>query len=356
MKIFNVRTLRRKSLSLLLILMIASGVLVLFNSCSSKTKTSTEENTDCVELEYWNVFTGPDGDTMQKIVEDFNEEYEGRIKINTRVIASEDYYTTLLSAMISGIAPDVCVMHCSRLANFANRNLLYSLDDIVKKLGLDADDFVKVAWEAGEYSKVRYGIPLDIHPLGLYYNKTLLEEKGYSEPPKDLESFLEMAKACTYDNDRDGVTDVWGFAIDPNVMAEQLYWSVLYQFGGQAFNEEKTASAYNTKEGVNALQLLYDMIYKYHISQKGLLPDSAISMFEEGKLAFYSNGPWILSELSTVENLDFGTAAFPKLGKEEAVWADSHNIVTGFSLSLAIKQKKRVQEKTVAWKSKYECL
>lgn len=292
---------------------------IVLTACSGKT-IDEADNTEVLVLEFWNVFTGSDGDVMQKMIEDFNEEHEGSIKIKSRVMASEDYYDTLLSSIAGGIAPDVCIMHCSYIAHFAELGLLYSMEETAGNLNLNNEDFIEVAWEAGEYNDIRYGIPIDVHPLGIYYNLSILEEKGYKAPPKNLEEFLAIANACTYD-------DVWGFAIDPNVMSAQLFCSVLYQFGGSVFTGDGMERAYCSQEGMKALQLLHDMIYKYQIAQENLPTDSAITLFEEGKLAMYCNGPWVMSELENFPELKFGTAAFPKFGEEDGVWADSHNIV-----------------------------
>ena len=321
---------QKTRLSLFKVILLTLSVLAATIMLTGCKKTVYREITDTkknIELDFWNVFTGPDGEFMQKIIDDFNKKYRGEIKVNTRVIASEDYYTTLLSAMIGRIAPDVCILHCSRIAYFADKKLLFPMKEIVSNLKIKDDEFIEIAWKAGKYKGSRYGIPLDIHPLGLYYNKKLLYNAGFQKSPRDLNEFLEMAKSCTYDSNNDGNIDIWGFAIDPNVMSGQIFWSILCQYGGQIFTDDKMTSAYNSGEGIKSIQLLYDMIYKYKISPKGLIPDGAATMFEEGKLLFYINGSWMIPEFTKVKELDFGTSALPKFGEKNDVWADSHNIV-----------------------------
>ena len=52
------------------------GVVSLFLLLTACGKKNTEpEPEEKVELNFWNVFTGPDGDIMQQIVEEFNREY-----------------------------------------------------------------------------------------------------------------------------------------------------------------------------------------------------------------------------------------------------------------------------------------
>lgn len=320
-----------------------AGILLLCAGCGKKETEEKAELEEKVELRFWNVFTGPDGDIMQQIVDDFNQEYEGKIEVTTNVFSSESYYTTLSSAMLGGTAPDVCIMHCSRIAYFAEKKQLCTLDELVERLGYKEEDFLPIAWENGTYQNTRYGISMDIHQLGLYYNKDLLQELGVSEIPDNLEEFIQMAQKATYDQDGDGKNDMWGFAIDPSVMSEQMFLSLLYQFGGEAFSEDKNMAAYNCEAGNAALTLMRDMIYKYQISPESISLDSAVTMFEEGKLLFYANGPWMLSELNEIDGLEFGITTFPQFGEEEGVWADSHNIVIPV-------QRSQSEEKTEAIK------
>lgn len=320
------------------------GVVSLFLLLTACGKKNTEpEPEEKVELNFWNVFTGPDGDIMQQIVEEFNREYEGKIEVSTSVFSSESYYTTLSSAMLGGTAPDICIMHCSRIAYFAEKNQLCTLDELVDSLGYTEADFLPIAWENGTYENARYGIPMDIHQLALYYNKELLQEIGVQEIPDNLEEFIQIAQKATYDQDGDGKNDRWGFAIDPSVMSEQMFLSLLYQYGGEALSADKTQATYNCDAGNTALTLMWDMIYKYQISPKSISLDSAVTMFEEGKLLFYANGPWMLSELNEVEGLEFGVATFPQFGEQEGVWADSHNIVIPVQRSQSEEKEQAIQ-------------
>lgn len=331
----------KRELRAILLLAGVTGVVLGGTACGLKASPEEAEVERNVSISFWNVFTGPDGEIMQQIVDDFNREYEGKIQVVTSVFSAESYYSTLSSAMIGGTAPDVCISHSSRIANFAQKEQLCVLDDLVKELGYSEEDFLPSAWENGTYQGKHYGIPLDIHQLGLYYNEDLLRELEIDQVPDNLPDFIAAARQATSDLDGDGKNDRWGFAIDPSVMSEQMFLSFLYQFGGDAFSEDKTRAAYHSEAGVKALTLMKDMIYNYQISPESISLDSAVTMFEEGKLLFYANGPWMLSELNEIQGLNFGVVGFPKFGDTEGVWADSHNLVIP-------AYRKQSQEKTEA--------
>src|SRR3712207_188136 len=129
-----------------------------------------------VELAFWNGFTGADGPYMRDLVEQFSAEHDNiNVKMNT--LEWVDYYHTVPSAVRSGKGPDVGIMHSDQLGTNAARGVIIPLDDVSKALGLKQSDFASLIWEAGMYNGQRYGIPLDSHPLGLYYNKALRSEE-----------------------------------------------------------------------------------------------------------------------------------------------------------------------------------
>ena len=46
-------------------------------------------------------------------------------------------------------------------------------------------------WQAGIYKDKRYAIPLDVHPLGFFYNKTVMEKAGLDpeKPPTNADEY-----------------------------------------------------------------------------------------------------------------------------------------------------------------------
>ena len=96
-----------------------------------------------------------------------------------------DYYAKVPNAVASGAGPDVGIMHIDQLATNAARRVIIPLDEIASGLELTEADFNPVVWNAGEYQDKRYGIPLDIHPLGFYANTAQLTKAGMDALPTD---------------------------------------------------------------------------------------------------------------------------------------------------------------------------
>jgi multiple sugar transport system substrate-binding protein len=274
-----------------------------------------------VDLAFWNGFTGGDGPYMRQLVEQFSSEHKNiNVKMNT--VEWVDYYTTVPSAVRSGKGPDVGIMHSDQLGTNAARGVIIPLDDVANALGLKKTDFAPLIWDAGIYKGSRYGIPLDSHPLGLYYNKALMEEAGLdpNKPPQtrgEYESALEEMKGA-------GIQGSW---VSPFPFTGVLQWeSLLWQFGGDLYNSDVTKATFNSDAGVEALTWMVNLV-KDGYSPKDVAQDAEYVAFQNGKNALHWNGIWQINAFKEIDNLDWGVAPVPQIGDEKGVWSGSHNFV-----------------------------
>lgn len=274
-----------------------------------------------VELAFWNGFTGGDGPFMQELVDTFNSEHDN---INVKMTVQEwaDYYPKLPAAVSSGRGPDVGIMHIDTLSTNAARNVIVPLDDVAAALELNESDFAAAVWTAGVYNGQRYGIPLDMHPLGFYYNKTVMESAGLDpdNPPMDRDSYeaaLEELKAA-------GIKGHW---MSPHVFTgSQTLQSLVWQFGGALFNDDGTEVTWHQDPGVEALTWMVDNINKGY-SPTDVGQDADAIALQNGEAAFNWNGIWHMNTLNEAADLDWGVAPLPNIGGTQAAWAGSHNFV-----------------------------
>jgi len=274
-----------------------------------------------VELAFWNGFTGGDGPVMQKLVDTFNAEHPN-ITVKMTVMEWADYYAKIPSAVSSGNGPDVGIMHLDSVPTNAARNVIVPLDDVADALGLQKSDFAEIVWDAGVYEGQRFGIPLDVHPLGFFYNKTVMESAGLDpeNPPMDHDSYmaaLEQLKSA-------GIEGHW---MSPHPFTGgQTLQSLIWQFGGQLFSDDGTEATWHEEPGVKALTWMVDAI-KTGYSPTDVGQDADAIALQNGKTAFNWNGIWHINTLKEVPNLDWGVAPLPNIGGEQAAWAGSHNFV-----------------------------
>jgi multiple sugar transport system substrate-binding protein len=272
-----------------------------------------------VDLKLWNGFTGGDGDIFKKLVDQFNGEHNN-IAVSVATYQWDDYYAKLPGAVSSGNGPDIAVMHMDMLATFAARKVIQPLDDVAGALGLTENDFAPTVWKGGIYHDKRYGIPLDMHPVGFYYNKTLMQQAGLdpNKPPQnraDLEAALAALKKA----------GIQGFWISPfQFTGGMTAYSLVNQFGGALYNSDATKATFNDDPAVQAVTWLTDLVAQGH-SPKNVGQDADYLALKSGKNAFNVNGIWQINDLKKSAGLQWGVAPVPQIGEKKAVWANSHN-------------------------------
>jgi multiple sugar transport system substrate-binding protein len=272
-----------------------------------------------VDLAFWNGLTGGEGPYIQELVQEFNSQSKN-IKVSMNIVEWDTFYQKVPSAVNTGEGPDVGIMHHDQLGTNAARGVIIPLDDVANALRLKEADFAPAVWNAGSYNNQRYGISLDIHPLGFYYNKGTMEKAGLdpNNPPQtrdDYEAALEEMKGA-------GIEGHW---ISPFEFTGALSFMVLlWQFGGDLYNEDTTKATFNSEAGVEALEWMVSLIKKGY-SPKNVAQDAEFTAFQNGNNAFMWNGIWNINPLNDVDGLDWGVSPMPQIGTEKATWAGSHH-------------------------------
>ena len=274
-----------------------------------------------VSLSFWNGFTGGDGPIMKQLVEKFNGEHDNiKVTMNTQQWA--DYYAKLPSAVTAGKGPEVAIMHVDSVATNAARRVIQPLDDVAAALKLDEADFAPVPWKAGIYNNQRYAIPLDVHPLGFYYNKVVMEKAGLDpeKPPTTGDEYLTALDTLK----SKGVQGHWAtpFPFTGSMTVQSLLW----QFGGEMFSPDATTVTWADEPGVKAMTWFTDLVKNGHSPGK-LAQDADWVAINNGKTAFNWNGIWQVNTLAEGKGKDLGVAALPNIGGKKAAWAGSHQFV-----------------------------
>ncbi len=269
-----------------------------------------------VELSYWNGFTGGDGPFMKQMVADFMKE-NPKIKIKANTVEWAQYYQRMPAAVTAGKGPDVGVMHLDQLATNAARKIIVPVDDLAEAANLSADDFTEEVWTAAVYQDARYGIPLDVHSLAMYYNTDSFEAAGVSEAPTDEASLTEALDKLKSGKN---ATPFW---MPTRWPAHLMFLSLIWQNGGEPYAEDGTKATFDSDEGVEALTWMRSMVDKGY-SPNNVAQDSQYVGFKSNKVDITWDGIWQINDLKA-NNSKFGIAPIPKIGETDAVWANSHN-------------------------------
>jgi multiple sugar transport system substrate-binding protein len=268
-----------------------------------------------VDITFWHGWTGGAAPVIvPKLIEQFNSEHKN-IKVKGVPQEWGDIAAKMPLAIKAGKGPDVAVLHGDDLATYAAQNLLLNADGIVKGLDYTADDFPPEVFDKGNYDGTQYAVPWSVTPLGLYVNKTVLAQAGITDIPTDQESYLAALEALK----GVGVQGEWvdGYVFTGTFEFESLIW----QYGGQLYNDDVTKAAFNSDAGVQALTWMTDLV-KNGYSPADVAQDGNIKALLAGQTAFNWNGVWQTTN-EAFADLDWAAAPVPQIGTEQAVWSSS---------------------------------
>ncbi|MCC4722329.1 ABC transporter substrate-binding protein [Salinicoccus sp. RF5] len=282
---------------------------------------SSSGDTSTVKL--YAPFSGPDGENMKQIVEDYNGSQED-VQVDLQIVPQNDYYTTLdltLSGGGEGDQPDLVVMHGDQIQTYVENGSLQEAAPLLEG-DISADDYHEKALIGTEHEDTLYGIPFDIHPLMYFWNKDLIQEAGYDAEyiPSNRDEFIEMTTAVSELGD-----DKHGFVV-PTLWPQQfIFPTLVYQNGGELITDGEVN--YTEEPVVDAAQFLYDLIYTHEVSPSNVQQDGELTLFMQGNNAVTFNGPWMMNQFEE-SGINYGVAPVPQLGTEQqAVFANSHNFV-----------------------------
>ncbi|MBW2154975.1 MAG: extracellular solute-binding protein [Deltaproteobacteria bacterium] len=303
-------------------LLILGGIWVLGGNISAA-------RTRAIVLEFWNGFTGPDGKYIQRIVDAFNEEYQGQIRVNMVVMRWDDFYSKLALALRTKRGPNIGVVHYDNVYSVINQGIVEELDEYLNNFVIE--DFVNSLWRVSLHEGHQYGIPLDFHPLVFYWNKDLFTAAGLDpeKPPGNREEFLAACAAIKQAGLKKNGQEVWPCMI-PCTWPHFLLWQhIFFCNGGRMFNRNCTQATYDSAAGADALQFLWDLIYQYKYSPPhvmGIPGNEGKESFCRGTAAMLLEGIWMINAFEETKGLNFGAKAALNLGTgEHRIWSGGHS-------------------------------
>lgn len=280
-----------------------------------------------VTVTFWVPFTGPDGEVIEAMVNDFNETVgaEEGVMIDLLIVPWDDYYTKLTVAMAAEQPPHLAIAHSHRVPGFVEEDVLIEFPaTALEEANIVAEDYVEEFWNAGEINGTRYALAFDSFPRTLYYNTAMFEAAGLDPeaPPTTWDELIEAAALMT-----DKENDVWGAWLPmEGSWLRRNFYSIYWQYNPDLLTEELTGVAEGFEEAATAsLQTMYDLIYEHEVAVP--TPVDGFAMFAQGKVGIlFSQITHVLS-VSQVEGLEWNAVGFPLVGDELASFALGHNFV-----------------------------
>lgn len=260
-----------------------------------------------VTLNFWNGFTGPDGDLLKQIVEGFNDANAGSIEIKMDIMSWDVIAQKLPPAIATETAPGLALLIGDTIPGYLTNDALKPLDDFWTITGLKENDYVDSVLEAGKYNGKYYALPMQYNLLYLYWNKDLFEKAGLDPetPPSSLEEMGSFAERLT-----DANNGQYGLGLA--VKAHPEYWtSFFWNNGGELFDTNAKKSLINSPENINTLIWMRDLIVNKKVGPVGATGADIDNLMLSGKLGMFMSGPWMIGGFGDNE-INFGITAIPK--------------------------------------------
>lgn len=283
-----------------------------------------------VTLEFLSLFAGPDGTTIDAMVNEYNESAgaDAGIYVDILTTPHADYYTRLTVSVASGEGPNIAINHSDRVLGYVAEDALLPLDENqLAQMGIREEDFVPALWQAGAHEGERYALPIDAFPQHLFYNRQMFEEAGFDPdtPPQTLDELVDVAQAMT-----DGSGDKWGFWFPMSgAWAGRTFLSVYWQFEDDLLNADNSAVSDGfISAAERTLELLGDFIHEYEIVDPDASDfDAQAALMGQNRLGIILAQITHINALLELDDLDLGGAALPTFGDRPAAFALGHNFV-----------------------------
>jgi multiple sugar transport system substrate-binding protein len=162
--------------------------------------------------------------------------------------------------------------------------------DIVEKV---KSDFVRPAIDGATIDGKIWGVPIEVDNYALVFNKKLLKEAGFTNPPETWDELVEMAPKLTKRNP-DGTISQYGFAFlsgwDSAVV--HPYLALLYSNNGKLFEDDFSRCLLDSKEAIETLEAELKLF-----KNGGTDPAASVWNFPAGKVAMMIMATWYETSL-----------------------------------------------------------
>lgn len=311
---------------------------------------------------WWDFFSGGDGVRMKTLIDQFNAEHDGKIKIEATTLEwGVPFYTKVQTSAAIGEGPDMMSYHLSRVPVSVGNNTLAPItaDDLALG-GISAADYTEANIAASSVDGVQYAVPFDMHPIVLYYNKDILAKAGLLGTdglPTGLDGADNFKAALQKIKDTGVQYGMANFTANGDFQSRTIY-SLLGQQDTNVIIDGEVLPNDGTAKLAKALAMMGDWV------TSGLIPGqtdypAALSLFTSGQAGLHINGVWEVPSLTDLDaqgklGFEWGAVELPVFFDHASTYADSHAFAIPNNVDKpATPEKHKAVMEVIGWMAKH---
>ena len=267
-----------------------------------------EESYDPITIQFWNGWTGSDGQVLMEYVDKFNETNKWNITVEMDM--SSEFRDKITTAMAADAAPALILGNAADKYTYDGK--LRKLDEIWDNTDIKKEDFVSSYLDSLSTDDGLYGVPFQISSYVMYWNKDLFEKAGLDPetPPATYDEWTEMAQKLT-----DPDSHVYGSGLSyTNVGADAC---IMQMFGGLEVTEQDGKWHANFENNQGYIDFV--SWFKTQFDNGSNPTESDLdTMFVSNQLGLYITGAWLMADLNTY-GINYGVTTLietPEGGKQ----------------------------------------
>ena len=218
---------------------------------------------DKVKVTFWHGLSGPLGDTLNEMIQEFNRTHKDIEVVVNPVSSYAALSQKLMASIQANKQPDIAQVFESWTSKFVEANVLVSIDSLIAEddgfSEADLNDIYPVFRQSVTYQGNIWSFPFNKSVRAYFYNKDSFYRAGLDPDyfPATWEEFREYCRLLTRDDPTLG-RKTFGTNFNVNVWQ---FINLLHQAGGQII-DESGIPVLNSQYGAEALTFITDLINK----------------------------------------------------------------------------------------------
>lgn len=287
------------SRSILMLMLAAAGAILAFGP-------RPRENVPAgsVVVDYWEKWSGPEGQQMQEIVDWFNRTVGREKGIFVRYLSISQVDRKTLTASAAGVPPDIAGLWQKDLIPLAARNALLPLDELAAAHGITQSTYKPVYWEMCTHKGKLYSLVSTPATMALHYNRRAVLELASTfqqagldpfHAPRSIDELDRWAKLLDI-HEADGSIRRGGYLpMEPGwYISFTPFW-----FGGALWNPDRGEFFFTNPDTIRSVEWIQS--YPKRLGKDALTQFSSAaggfgtpnSPFIAGTCAMVLQGPWM---------------------------------------------------------------